>query len=893
MKTHIRYLIAVFSLLLLYNTGARAGSGWPDESGGIRYDKCGDGIQVIAPENGKYSGTKTIPLKVTWSATYNVVKISGDAFAGSDVTSVDIQSTYITTIETGTFKNCSKLTSITIPSSVTEIGESAFEGCSGLTSITIPSSIVKIGANAFKDCNITVVNITDLSKWKNIEFVNGNSNPLANKGGTIKVNGIELWDDTISSDVKPYAFYNCTSLKQLEVKSGSTIGEGAYQKCSNILSITPVSGTQTTIEYIRDYAFANCTNLNNVKFGNVTFIGKYAFQSCSNLKNLGIGQGRFPSAYLSKGSFSKCGIDTLIYNAPSKGVSIPDSAFEGSSLKHVEITGVSSIEVASFYGIESLLYFQSTDGYMQNIKDHAFDGCKALVKVNIKGEGMTFGQLAFYNCVKLDTVIIQVKNDFPTINSGAFGGISNTAILVLPNCSISKCPESVKDYFKGGVCNIADQSLYLQKVGNGAEVIYSNRYSFEKLTLPNSVTDANNKSYTITSIADGAFKDCSKLKEVICWSKNDMPSINAGKESFPSAIKSTASLCVPYSVAKDTAKKDSRNWISYFDKITGILSGSFYYSITAEKGSSQTRGKCEVSSPSNVEATEASIPDTVPYDGVTYNVTGIGNDAFKNCTKLAKVDMTKCSVIGYIGANSFYGCKALTSLTIPYTVNTIRDVAFKESGITSFVIPDAVTNVGVSAFEASAISSITIGKNVVKIDSNAFKECKSLKKSIFQSMESLCRINFVNKYSNPISQTGTFYIMPDTLNVKTEIVIPEGVDSINVNAFNGCTNITSVIIPKSVKVVGEGAFEGCTNLSDVKIVVKLEEGVERICKNAFKGCTKLTEIYLPSTIKYIEEGVFRNCSNLGSIAIPEKVKTIEKNTFDNCSSLKSESFPDG
>ena len=50
------------------------------------------------------------------------------------------------------FFGCSRLTSITLPSGVTEIGEDAFWGCSGLTSITLPSGVTKIGNSAFSGC---------------------------------------------------------------------------------------------------------------------------------------------------------------------------------------------------------------------------------------------------------------------------------------------------------------------------------------------------------------------------------------------------------------------------------------------------------------------------------------------------------------------------------------------------------------------------------------------------------------------------------------------------------------------------------------------------------------------------------------------------------------------
>ena len=58
----------------------------------------------------------------------------------------------MTIIESSAFKNCTGLTSITIPESVTSIGAFAFENCTGLTSITIPESVTSIGDYAFYKC---------------------------------------------------------------------------------------------------------------------------------------------------------------------------------------------------------------------------------------------------------------------------------------------------------------------------------------------------------------------------------------------------------------------------------------------------------------------------------------------------------------------------------------------------------------------------------------------------------------------------------------------------------------------------------------------------------------------------------------------------------------------
>lgn len=51
------------------------------------------------------------------------------------------------------FDSCSGLTSITLPSALTEIGNWAFNECSGLTSITLPSGVTEIGEFAFHRCS--------------------------------------------------------------------------------------------------------------------------------------------------------------------------------------------------------------------------------------------------------------------------------------------------------------------------------------------------------------------------------------------------------------------------------------------------------------------------------------------------------------------------------------------------------------------------------------------------------------------------------------------------------------------------------------------------------------------------------------------------------------------
>lgn len=249
--------------------------------------------EVTKPSSGRYSGDIVIPSSVEYnSETYSVNEL-GHSFSYSDITSVVIPSS-ISEIGSYEFFGSSSLKNVTLSEGLKTIGIYAFDACSSLSSITIPSTVNNIRYGAFGRCdNLTTIIVNDNNTTYDSR---NNCNAIIETSTNKLIVGCNA--TVIPNSVKGigfYAFFGCEELTALHINSNiNNISPGAFTVCRNLESITVDANNSYYYSDNCNAIFNNVGGNKNLVLGckNTTIpndlysIGRYAFDGCTGLSSL-------------------------------------------------------------------------------------------------------------------------------------------------------------------------------------------------------------------------------------------------------------------------------------------------------------------------------------------------------------------------------------------------------------------------------------------------------------------------------------------------------------------------------------------------------------------------------------------------------------------------------
>lgn len=300
------------------------------------------------------------------------------------------------------------------------------------------------------------------------------------------------------------------------------------------------------------------------------------------------------------------------------------------------------------------------------------------------------------------------------------------------------------------------------------------------------------------------------------------------------------------------------------------------------------------------------IPATVTYGGVTYQVTSIGGYAFSGCSSLTSITLSSTEIVLlgstsaisrtmsiFVPSNLIDSYKSaenwsdINSQLIPIGSQTVWDITLTPSG-TSSAVMNAIGEENLANVMDLKITGNINGYDIF-IMRNQMPNLHKLdmsNASIKASSDNFCYYSTYYMKDNELGAYAFYQqsklvdvILPQNIisigsyafqeSKLSKINIPEGVVSIGDQAFYYCSNLTSVILPSTLKTIGSWAFCSCgiKNLS-------LPSTLQSIGYHAFNGCGSLSELTLPAGLKTIDSGAFNSCNNINAV----KATAIDPNS---------------
>ncbi|MBD5132377.1 MAG: leucine-rich repeat protein, partial [Clostridiales bacterium] len=769
-------------------------------------------------------------------------------------TTCNITSAAITSIGEKAFYKATNLTSITIPSWITNVRQSAFEGCKTLNTVVFAGAednlfSLSLGESSFASC----------AGLSSVTFADGS-------------NVVALGDK---------AFYKCTALTAFTVPNTVTsIGNSAFDGCSNIKTFTFGAEVAT----VGNYAFNGCRGLTVVELpAKLTKLGDYAFCSCKNLRTVSYADRAEDGAKLSLGV----------------------SAFEGcegltSFTIRLFITNVGS---GVFTDCKNLAHVTVEKGH-KNYTEYD----DIIYKIDSKG---AYESLIYFPYTKSGAVVL--PDTLTSIGGGVFKGNNNITSII-----IGKNVETIgANAFQNckGLRTVEFEEGGTKSITIGANT-FQNCDKLNSINIPSRLTQIPNFFLygtaitsveipaSITSIGNSAFNNCKSLGSVTFAKKED------GTNDLHTIGNSTFGSDTALTEFTVTAKVASMG-TGVFSSCTALTTVNFEDSnvdlVIAEATSGGIFGGCtalvNITLPERLTRipgymfSRCSSLTTVNLGSKIKNGTGtqyaVGKEAFSGCTSLVSVTYTAGSTEGNVsfGQDVFKDCISLESLGLPKRTAALKDdpasfiyyysSAYKITENYNVVSPltslrefnveeggtyysddqgilyytgtdgngDKINKWMLLFCPITKNGTVTISKETTYLGSTAFYK-SGVTNVVFEENEEdeytdeTQAAALPNLVMNSLSSTGTF-----TGSALTEIILPARLTSIGVYAFQNCTSLESVTFDTQhgdsrLTSVGGNSFQ---NTALTTFEFPNITSVTSVGSQIFSGVT-LTSLVLPNAM---------------------------------------------
>ena len=900
MRQRLQLALLTLAMLVCGSLTAQTNEEYVVESGGFRttyllnqYDYWGWNVATV----------KKVEIIEGQTPLYYMMPENGSVYYGN---------TYYRILYIGdqAFKNLSSLQTVVLGNGIRSIGSQAFAYCSNLKSINMPTYLNYMGTEAFLGC-------------RRLERVD--------------LSGTDL------TTIPEKAFKDCKGITELTFPSAlGSIKSQAFYGCYGLDSLT----LPAKLYEIGDSAFEHCYWLStlNAKMMDPPYIVSNQFPS-SGLCQLTVPQGT-RDAYDSKG-WMKVFPEVNESSTITKDIDGYRLTFQlhKSGYNEVKLTAV---EALTSPGTTLTVPEELTSGTKTfTVTGIAAGACQgigqlqAIVLPPTLKKGI--GSKAFANNPNLSSVTVEGIL-IPTTSSDAFTGCAATCQAHIPYCTAAthEAQGWTTALFPGG---IHPETVFTAETEEGISMTYKvtgldpntvqvgtgdapaiDVATAGALTLPQTVSyKAGDQSmtYTVTTIADGAFEGCtgltvatlpasltaignrafggcSALAEVYSqiqkpWQIND--------QVF-TGLPEGAKLYVPQGTDQ---LYNTAGWYFYFGG--GIVNGEVFVEngMTFLKTGPSTVAVGDGNDPAVDVSTAGAleIPTTVEHNGTTYTVTALSWGAFYGCAALTSVTIPEG--ITDILPSTFAYCTALETVALPSTLLTIQNYAFNGcSALTTINLPEGLVSIGNFSFQrCTSLTTLTLPSTLTSME-RSFEECTGLTHvysnimtpfgiGAFLYINSDCvltvplgmRDAYINcsgwgDGTGEASKTFASVVEDDQAVVKT-------IEGVPVRYYlTARLNIACIGHPNNPRLCIPEATVGSVTIPETIEYLGTTYKVTRLGLRAFDNATGITSVTIPSTVTSVNDYVFRGCSALQCAVVPK----TSAGMFSGCSALQDVTITD-